>query len=40
VLGARTVGLRAWLHTDHPSTRTALTELVPDLNPHRTGVTA
>ena len=40
VLGARTVGLQALLHIDHPSTRSALTELVPDLNAHPTGVTA
>jgi epoxide hydrolase-like predicted phosphatase len=40
VLGARTVGLHALLHVDHPSTRAALAELVPDLNPHPTGVTA
>jgi len=40
VLGARKVGLRALLHIDHPSTRSALTELVPDLNPHPTGVPA
>ena len=40
VLGARTVGLQALLHTDHPSTRAALAELVPDLNPHPTGVPA
>jgi epoxide hydrolase-like predicted phosphatase len=40
VLGARTVGLQALLHVDHPSTRAALAELVPNLNPHPTGVTA
>jgi epoxide hydrolase-like predicted phosphatase len=40
VLGARTVGLQALLHVDHPSTRAALAELVPDLNPHPTGVSA
>jgi epoxide hydrolase-like predicted phosphatase len=40
VLGAQTVGLHALLHIDHRSTRSALTELVPDLNPHPTGVTA
>ena len=40
VLGARTVGLHALLHTDPPSTRAALAELVPDLNPHPVGVTA
>jgi len=40
VLGARTVGLQALLHVDHPSTRAALTDLVPNLNPHPTGVTA
>jgi epoxide hydrolase-like predicted phosphatase len=40
VLGARKVGLQALLHIDHPSTRAALAELVPDLNPHPAGVTA
>jgi epoxide hydrolase-like predicted phosphatase len=40
VLGARAVGLQALLHVDHPSTRAALAELVPDLNPHPTGVSA
>jgi epoxide hydrolase-like predicted phosphatase len=40
VLGARTVGLQALLHVDHSSTRAALAELVPDLNPHPTGVSA
>jgi epoxide hydrolase-like predicted phosphatase len=40
VLGARAVGLQALLHLDHPSTRAALAELVPDLNPHPTGVSA
>jgi epoxide hydrolase-like predicted phosphatase len=40
VLGARTVGLQALLHVDHPSTHAALTDLVPNLNPHPTGVTA
>ncbi|MFJ2667511.1 HAD family hydrolase [Nocardia fluminea] len=40
VLGARAVGLQALLHVDHLSTRAALTELVPNLNPHPKGVTA
>lgn len=40
VLGARTAGLHALLHTDPLSTRAALVELVPDLNPHPVGVTA
>jgi epoxide hydrolase-like predicted phosphatase len=40
VLGARTVGLQALLHVDPPSTRAALAELVPNLNPHPTGVSA
>ena len=40
VLGARAVGLQALLHIDHPSTRAALAELVPDLNPHPTGAPA
>ena len=40
VLGACKVGLQALLHIDHSSTRSALSELVPDLNPHPTGVTA
>ena len=40
VLGARAVGLQSLLHIDHASTRAALAELVPDLNPHPTGVTA
>jgi epoxide hydrolase-like predicted phosphatase len=40
VLGARAVGLQALLHVDHASTRAALADLVPDLNPHPTGVTA
>jgi len=39
VLGARAVGLHALLHADHPTTRAALADLVPDLNPHPTGVT-
>jgi putative hydrolase of the HAD superfamily len=40
VLGARAAGLQAMLHLDHGSTRNALADLVPGLNPHPTGVTA
>jgi HAD superfamily hydrolase (TIGR01509 family) len=40
VLGAQIVGLQALLHVDHPSTRSAVTQLVPDVNPHPTGVAA
>lgn len=40
VLGARASGLRALLHVDHPSTRSSLAELVPELNSHSQGVTA
>ena len=40
VLGARAIGLQALFHVDHPSTRAALAELVPSLNPHPTGATA
>lgn len=40
VRGARASGLRALLHVDHRSTRSALAELVPELNPHSQGVTA
>jgi putative hydrolase of the HAD superfamily len=40
VLGARSVGLQALLHTDHLSTRAALAELVPELNPQPAGVPA
>lgn len=39
VVGARAVGLQALLHVDHQTTRAALIDLVPDLNPHPTGVT-
>lgn len=38
VLGARASGLQALLHVDHLSTRAALAELLPDLNPHPQGV--
>jgi len=38
VVGARAAGLQSLLHTDHASTRAALAELVPGLNPHPTGV--
>ncbi|MDJ0420324.1 HAD family hydrolase [Rhodococcus opacus] len=40
VVGARAAGLQSLLHFDHASTRAALAELVPGLNPHPTGVTA
>jgi epoxide hydrolase-like predicted phosphatase len=39
VLGARAMGLHALVHVDHPTTRAALIDLVPNLNPHLTGVT-
>jgi len=39
VLGARAVGLHALVHGDHTTTRAALIDLVPNLNPHLTGVT-
>ena len=40
VLGARAVGLHALLHVDHATTRATLTDLLPNLNPRPTGVTA
>lgn len=40
VMGARAVGMRALKHTDAASTRAALAELVPALNPPLTGVNA
>jgi len=37
ILGARCVGLQAFLHTDAVTTRAALAALIPDLNLSTTG---
>jgi len=40
ICGARAVGMRALLHTQHRRTRAALAVLIPELSPTRTGVSA